>query len=1145
VTVLELLSRLQSQGARVFVHGGRLRINAPRGAVTPDDEAALAAHRDEIIEFLSLAVRGGDAPAQSLPPAPTMRAHPLSYQQRQLWFLDRLHGPNSIYNVPAVLRLQGLLDPASLTAALRAVIDRHGALRTTFLDVSGEPVQQIDADARIDLETKTVTAQSVIEKATEFCRRPFDLGRDVPVRACLFRLSAESHVLALAFHHIACDDWSLQIVARDLLDAYAAIVRSESLQWHAPATQYADFVHWQRSAAVEERMVLELEFWRDRLKNLPEIADLPFDRPRPARQQHSGGAVQFTIDADATRALRSLAGAHGATLFMVLLAAYYAMLSRISGARDLVVGTPVANRPHQALEQAVGFFANSIVLRAKVAPGRPFVELLRHVRDVTLQAVANQSAPFERVVAAVAPERAASHMPLFQVEFVFQNVPRAVLALPDVMVTPVDVDSDVSKFDLSLGMLEREAGLAGRFEFDGNLFERATIERMSAYYRTLCVSAARDPATPVRRLAMIPAAERQALADAPYLRIGVDGTRVHELFGQHAARTPDAVAIVFRNQSLTYRELDKLADRLAARLRALGVGPECPVGLCLDRSALLFIAMLGILKAGGAYVPLDPIYPRGRLRLMAQQAGARILVTEFALLPGLEDFADTLVVLDERGACASSTGQPTYEHPCAARIQNSLVYVMFTSGSTGSPKGVALQHDVLVNMVRWYATSFPLAPGDRTLQFASIGFDVSFEEAFTCWNTGGTLVVLDEQERMSPRAILGRLTTAAVDRVIIPVGILQAIASEYCADPTSLPPRLRQIITSGSQLQVSDEIRRFCAAMLGCVLHNNYGPAETHAVTREPMGAMPDEWPALPAIGRPILNTQCYVVDPWHEPVPVGVKGELLIGGVAVGRGYVGEPALTATCFVPDPWGGHRGARLYCTGDLVRRGTDGRLTWHGRLDDMVKLRGVRIELGEIEASLRAHPAVQEVAVHVHRAVEGGEQLVAHVVPYDGVVLPPEPSLRAFLEPSLPRFMIPARIVPIAAIPLGPNGKIDRRALPPPAAATASDAPIALTETQAMVAGIWAELLDMAVERIGLHDNFFALGGHSLLVGRMAGRLEAATGLSLGLRTLFEQPTVSEISSRIDLTWLVARVRETKDDAASADAACMDEEITIQ
>ncbi|HEX6289379.1 MAG TPA: amino acid adenylation domain-containing protein [Herpetosiphonaceae bacterium] len=1102
-------------------------------------------------ESHSEAAAGSATAEPVIAPQPrTTDRFPLSFAQQRLWFLDQLEPDSASYNVPLALRLTGPLDTAALERCYQTIIQRHESLRTIFavrtpdddpvqviLPFEPQPLALIDLSVLPPAEREAEVRERTVAEASQ----PFDLSAGPLVRATLLRLAADEHLLLLTLHHIISDAWSMGVLMRELATLYTADDPATALP--PLPIQYADFAVWQRDWLAGEIRERQLAYWKQQLGGRVPVLQLPTDRPRPAVQTFRGALEKQTLPPSLAAALNALSSDAGTTLFMTLLAAFDVLLYRYTHQTDLPVGSPIAGRRQTETEALIGFFVNTLVLRTHLRGDLPFRELLGRVRQVALEAYEHQDLPFELLVEELQPERDLSTSPLFQVMFVLQNAPLPALELPRLTLSPVEADNNTAKFDLTLNMYEERGELVGIFEYNTDLFDRATILRMADHWRTLLASIVADPDRRLDDLALIGADEREQMligwnaTDVAYPRERC----VHELFEAQAARTPDAIAAAFADRDglvaqLSYDELNARANQLAHHLRSLGVGPDQSVGLFLPRSLDLMTAVLGVLKAGAAYLPLDPSYPADRLHFMLSDARAPVVLTHAALRERLPDVAARIVALDadreliERLPRDGVRSAATSEH---------LAYIIYTSGSTGTPKGVAMPHRALSNLLSWQMRDTVIPGPARTLQFAPISFDASFQELFTAWSTGGAIVLLPEELRQDTVALLELMRDQAIERLFLPFVALQQIA-EVATKLDLLPGSLREVMTAGEQLQTTPPIVELFERLPGCTLHNHYGPSETHVVTAYTLSGPPQSWAALPPIGHPVDNTQIYLLDGRLQPVPLGVVGELYLGGENLARGYLYRPALTAERFVPNPFGDTRGTRLYKTGDLARYLPDGTIQFLGRNDQQVKIRGYRIELGEIETVLAQHPQVQAVVVMAQTRTLPGETtpdtlLVAYVVPHAAQILDAE-ELITFLHGRLPEYMLPAACVLLEDLPRTPSGKIDRRALPAvdyARNAAASYVAPRTPEEQAMAA-LWAEVLGL--EQVGIHDNFFALGGHSLLATRLMARLRAAEQIALPLRSLFETPTVAGLSQQI------ITLRRTLAQAQPVTSALADDEI---
>ncbi|MCY1022330.1 non-ribosomal peptide synthetase [Pyxidicoccus sp. MSG2] len=1057
-------------------------------------------------------------PGRKRPPlVPVSRTEmlPLSFMQQRLWFLAQLEGSAATYNVHFFVRLKGPLDVPALRRAVADVVQRHEALRTTFSEVNGQPVQRTTPELALpvsveELEPRPGEAreEAVRRRAEEEARHPFDLEAGPLVRATLLRVSDEDQVLLFVTHHIVCDAVSFYWMASELNTLYLAHSRGEEPRLPALPVQYADFAHWQREWLQGEALEAQRAWWTERLAGAPPVLELPTDRPHPPAQTFRGVILPVPLPATLPAAVRELARKAGVTPYMAMLAGFGALLSRYSGQSDLVVGTPFAGRGRREVEKLIGFFANTLALRLDASGELSFLELLRRTREGCLGAFARPDMPFEQLVDALVPVRDASRSPLFQVMFVHVSTPLAVLKWPGVTVEEVAYEPGVARFDITLFFYEDPGGWVCRWEYNRDLFDEATILRMAAHYTRLLEAACANPMETLSRLPLLTEVERhQVLREWNDTAVPYPALRtVHALFEAQAARQPDAIAASFADARLSYGELNRRANQLAHHLRSLGVGPDERVGICVERSLHLPLAVLATLKAGGAYVPLDPAYPAERLAAMLEVSGARVLLTQRHLQHVLPSNTATSLILDD--ADAFSLSPETDPAPTAG--PDSLTYVIFTSGSTGAPKGVAMHHASLVNLIHFQRQSSSV-PSGRTLQFSAFSFDVSFQEMLATWAGGGELVLISEEVRRDAHALLELMDVRGVERMFLPFVALQNLA-EVSEQDGLVPRHLKEIITAGEQLRITPALRLLMQRLPGAVLHNQYGPTETHLATHFVLSGDPEPWPDLPLIGTPIANASIHLLDSHLQPVPVGVPGELYIGGLQVARGYWGRPDLTVERFIPDPFGTRPGARMYRTGDQARYRADGAIEFLGRRDTQVKVRGFRIELGEIEATLAKHPAVRDCVVAAREQGPGEKRLVAWVVGVEGEA-PETDALKAFLKERLPEYMVPTAWVHLDVLPLTPSGKVDRKALPDPGQETLVAYVAPRTPTEALVADIWAPLLKLP--RVGANDHFFERGGHSLLATQVASRLRAALSVEFPVRVLFEAPTVAELAERLD------------------------------
>jgi len=1078
----------------------------------------------ELAERVEEIRRADLPPLPPVAPAPRSGPLPLSFAQEGLWFLNRLQPESGFYNVPAALRLSGAMRERVLERALGEIVRRHEVLRTTFHEVDGEPVQVIAPFAGFTLPVEDLSGLGPAEReaearsrAREDAARPFDLAAGLLFRPRLLRLAADEHVLLLGMHHIVTDEWSTGVLFRELSALYGAYRAGAGSPLPELAVQYADYAVWQRDQLRGEVLERQLAYWKERLAGAPALLELPTDHPRPAVQTHRGAQEHCELPEGLLERLRALGRREGSTLHMVLLGAFQVLLAKYAGSDDVVVGSPIAGRARREVEALVGFFVNTLVLRTGLSGDPGFREVLRRVREATLGAYEHQDVPFERLVAELHPERSLGHSPLFQVMFIQAGADRPEVDLPGVVLRRVSGGNRTSKFDLTLVVGAQPDGRGVILEYSTDLFERATIVRLAGHLERVLEQVAGDADVRLSGLELMGEAERRRVVEE-WNRTAAEcpAACFHEQFEAQAARTPDAAAVSFDGWALPYRELNERANRLAHRLVRAGVGPETRVGICLWRGPELIVSVLAVLKAGGACVPLDPGYPAPRLAFMVADAGAPVLLTQEKLLGALPALDGVLVLTVDGGV---SHGESAENLPAAAGAQN-LSYVLYTSGSTGTPKGVMQTHAMLSNLVAWHRAGGVDAEPRRTLQFASLSFDVSFQEIAVTLASGGELVLVDDETRRDPARLAGFLAAHRVERLFLPFVALQALAE--AAQETAATLQLREVITAGEQLVATPQVAALVEGTPGCRLINHYGPTETHVATAHALAGDPAAWGALPPIGRPVANTRVYVLDAALRPLPVGVPGEVYVGGLQVARGYLDRPGLTAERFVPDPFAADPGARLYATGDRARwresaegpRGDQRTpapphlrtavLEYLGRADQQVKVRGFRVEPGEVEAVLRQHAGVRDCAVVARQDAAGERRLVAYVV---GEAAADE--LRAHLRARLPEHLVPAAFVALERLPLTPSGKLDRRALPAPEHAAAEGYVAPRTPTEEVLVRIWAEVLGR--ERVGVNDNFFDLGGHSMLATRVAARIRSTLDGGVGVVDLFDHPTIDGLS----------------------------------
>jgi amino acid adenylation domain-containing protein len=1079
---------------------------------------------------LARAVRQASGPAVAAAAdveLPREEGLPLSFAQQRLWLIDQLEPGNPAYNVPLAVRLQGDVVPDLLRRTFAEVVARHETLRTTFVSHQGRPVQMIASVERMVPPELAVTDLSLwpeaerqeraLRLAREEARRPFDLARGPLLRLSLVRLAEREHLLLVTLHHIVSDGWSMGVLLREVVALYEAFSQGRPSPLPPLPLQYAAYAVRQREQLQGEALDEQIAYWKSQLEGAPTVLELPTDRPRPAVQTFRGAARAVQLPASLSQAVSALGRREGATPFMVLLAAWGLLLGRHAGQEDVLVGTPIAGRNRREIEDLIGFFVNTLVLRVDAQGNPSFGELLGRVRRAALDAFTHQDLPFERLVEELVPDREMAHSPLIQVLFSLQNTPLHPFAIPGLSLAPVTVDSGLTKMDLTLMLSESATGFSGGLEFNTDLFDAATAERLSARFLTLLEAVVNTPETATAELPLLLPAERhQALVEWNDARTDYPrDASLPELFASVAREIPEAPAIVDGDEVWSYRRLDEASNRLARRLRDLGVGspagPEATVAVSLEPSAELIAGILAVLKAGGAYVPLDAGYPDERLAYMLADAGARIALVDGRTRGRLEGRARLIQIEDLEKE--TTDGSPL-DTPVPAE---SLALLIYTSGSTGQPKGVALPHRGIARLVR-ETNYLRLDRDDRMAHAANISFDAATLEIWGALGNGAALVVIPREVALSPADLAARLRRDEVTTLFLTTALFNKVAREA---PGAFS-RLRTVMFGGEAADPAAVAQALGTGAPERLLHL-YGPAESttlatwHRVREVPAGA------ATVPIGLPVGSSTVYVVDRRLRPVPPGVVGELCVGGDGLARGYLNRPELTAERFVPHPWAepGAAGERLYRTGDLVRRRPDGAIEFVGRGDAQVKIRGFRIEPGEIEAVLGTHPGVRDCVVLVREDVPGVRLLAAYFTVADPDIPSEAGDLRGFLAGRLPEYMVPAAFVPLEALPLSPNGKVDRRSLPVPdrshrgPRSAGGDFVAPRTRTEQALAEIWRQLLGL--DRVGIEDGFFALGGHSLLATQVVSRIHETfgAGVEIALRDLFANPTIAGLAGLID------------------------------
>ncbi|KST68574.1 amino acid adenylation domain-containing protein [Mastigocoleus testarum] len=1117
---------------------------------------------------------------------------PLSFAQQRLWFLHQLEGSSAAYNMPAAVKLNGNLEISALEQALTEIVQRHEVLRTSFKVVNGSPVQVINPNQSLSLPLINLQHLPENEKTAEVKRlaiaesqQPFDLSKSPLLRATIVQLGNESHVLLLTMHHIASDGWSIGIFIQELSTLYQALSQGKPLstatQSLAPLPiQYADFAHWQRKWLTGEVWENQLKYWKQQLADAPQILELPTDRPRPPVQTFRGSTHQFELDRKLTQQLKTLSQSSGTTLFMTLFAGFAILLSRYSNQKDIAIGSPIANRNHREVESLIGFFVNTLILRTNLEDNPSFSDLLTQVRQVALDAYAHQDLPFEKLVEELQSGRNLDRNPLVQIVFTLQNGSTSSWELENLSLTQLELDYQTVRFDLEVHLWEVGEQLDGYLVYNTDLFNKTTITQIANNFQTLLKAIVADPEQQVFSLPLLTVDERHQLLNRwNDTEINYPQDRcVHQLFEKQVEQNPRAVAVVCEEQQLSYEELNTRSNQLAHYLQSLGVGAETLVGICVERSLDTIVGILAILKAGGAYVPLDPSYPKARLGYMLSDSQVSVLLTQQKLVPELPDYQGKLICLDTDW---ESISQASKENLVVNITPENSAYVIYTSGSTGKPKGVLITHKNLLNLIFWHQETFAITSSDRATQLAGNAFDASVWEIWPYLTVGASLYLVKPELLKSALNLQQRLIDQKIAIAFVPTPLAEELFSLEWPQNTAL----RTMLIGG------DRLHQYPANTLPFQVINNYGPTENTVVTTSGLVVNPNLGKTSPhnispPIGRPIANTQVYILDEYLQPLPIGVPGELCISGASLARGYLNRPELTAEKFITNPFietlqrlnadaaGSVRslhGAsvqkpiaspqspiasrksptpKLYKTGDRARYLPDGNIEFLGRIDHQVTLRGFRVELGEIESVLLQHPGVQNVIVEMRHArmhherldptsPQEDKRLVAYIVPntenqslqtqlnqpqteytsHKGTPYEetysrsPQliPKLRNYLKQTLPHYMVPSAFVMLSALPLTSNGKIDRKALPTPETDNNREIPFVAPRDrlESELAQIWSEILD--VRLIGVRDNFFDLGGHSLLSVRLMDRVKQKFAKNLSLATLFQNPTIEHLA----------------------------------
>ncbi|HEX8735989.1 MAG TPA: amino acid adenylation domain-containing protein [Pyrinomonadaceae bacterium] len=1055
-------------------------------------------------------------------------APPVSYAQERLWFLEKFEPNTALYNIPYIANVKGSIHRNAFNKAVNRLIARHESLRTSFIEFVGKPKQAIHPELSVEVDfvdLSRLDARACAERLQEICTEvtstPFDLSK-----APLFRItlvaSARETAIITTIHHIISDGWSIGVFQRELAALYQEELGGRPAALPELRVQYADYAVWQRETLEGEELSRLKQYWRQQLEDANTVLEIPSDYPRPLKQTFTGDVHLFELEPELVTEIRALTNRRETTLFMTLFSAFAVLLYRLTGQEDVLVGTPIAGRRGAELENLIGLFVNTLVLRAQMEPSMPFVELLAEVKQMTIEAFEHQDMPFEKLVLELNPKRDLSHSPLIQILFSLQNIPPLQELMTDVTETDagmsqnLDGHTGTAKFDLALFVSETGDTLQCSIEYNTDLFSAATIEDISGYFVKLLHGIVQDPEASISSYELMSAERKQrCLADSSGTDYAYSATKgCHHLFENQCRKTPGAVAVSLASgkasEQMTYAELNAYANRIAHYLTARGVQVGDKVALCLPRNVHQIAALLGIVKAGAAYVPLDQEHPPERLRYILSDVNAPLLITSVETRVKLDEFVETIVLEH----AAEEIDKQSSDNPDIAYDPETPLYVLHTSGSTGQPKGVVMPHRSIVNLVEWQARASSVKPGDVTLQYAPLNFDVGSQEIFSTLTSGGCLQLIDESVRRDSPRLLDFLKKQGVSRLFLPPVALEQLANAAKSKDVKLE-KLREVIVAGDKLQVTDNVRSFFEKLPEARLINQYGPTESHVVSAHTLEGAASEWAINPSIGKPIDNVQLYILDENLEPKPPKVAGELYIGGVAVALGYLNLPEESSKRFIKNPFQ-KGGGLLYRTGDVCRYDNDGAITFLGRADQQIKLRGFRIEPGELEVVLKRHDSVKDAVVVKLQSKQGDDQLAAYLVVKDNAVLD-KAELRSYLADKLPVYMIPTHFIRLDSFPLTGSGKIDRRKLPEPEE-TGSEPDRELTyiaprtPVERFLADCWCNLLQL--EKVSIHDNFFDLGGHSLTATQFVSRIRDEFGLELPLYRVLERPTIELLALEI-------------------------------
>ncbi len=1116
--IQQWIAELEEQGVMIALVDGQLQIDAPNELLVPELVDQLKARRQELIDALD------DPSANAIPVlSDDVRSAPmqLSFAQERLWFLDEFESGSSLYNIPLCVRLSGRLDIEALTLAIEQLVARHEVLRTRIVKDATDNARQLITTAVPELVHKSISAEDHVLEELQITEAsmPFDLSDSLKIRFTLADVQAcdNEHVLLVTMHHIASDGWSIDILVAELAELYAAALAKRPTVLPELAVQYADFGAWQRTWLSSGELENQTDYWRNQLKGAPALIDLPTDRPRPGTQRFEGRTLEFALPDKLGLDLQTLSNSSGATLYMTLLTAFNVLLNRYGAGDDIVIGSPIANRTREDTEPLIGFFANAIVLRSDLSGAPSFLDVLKQVRDTTLSAFEYQDAPFEKLVEELKPERSTSYSPLFQVMFLLQNQPASSMTMPGLSIEPVNVSNSTAKFDLTLAMQDSGSSLSGWIEYNIDLFDDSTIKRMSRHFVSLLESIVSQPGDAIAKLPLMDESEKDYFLtelNASEQDYPSDKT-VADLFVEKAQQCPDATAVIGPdNQQLSFGQLDAQSNQVARYLQSVGIEPGDRIGVYLERSVDMLSTLLGVMKSGALYVPMDPIFPADRLAFMANDACLKLVVTQQVLLDSVPSDQCQLLVLDKLDDAFTETS----DAPLQLAVPDAPVYIIYTSGSTGQPKGVQVGHRALTNFLYSMLANPGFSSKDRLLSVTTLSFDIAALELYAPLLAGGSVIIASREEAMDPEKLAARLSDSS------------------CTTMQATPATWKMLLEWGWQGSQSTRVlcggeplsRDLADGLLSKCgeVWNLYGPTETTiwSTLSQIVGDEKDI-----TVGQAIANTQLYVLDTQRQLVPIGVPGELYIGGAGVADGYLNREELTNERFVDNPFDTQGKTRLYRTGDGARWRADGRLEIHGRLDDQVKLRGYRIEPGEIRAVLVQQASIDDAVVVVREHEPGKHQLVAYMVidPSRHADLDIA-SLRSTLSSVMPDYMIPNAWVIVDSLPLTPNGKVDRKALLSSelSETAAEEYQPPQSETEQALARIWAEVL--SVSSVSRTDSFFALGGHSLKAVQVVSRVRDKLALELPLKIVFERPSLVEMSEAIDVLLRSTKASEFED-----------------